>query len=480
MRRFFRLLVLYLFQVGFCLPILKWVAPTRYRRKHLVPEGPCLVVANHNSHLDAAVLLWLFPLRRIARVHPVAAADYFGRSWIMRTLAMACMNGIPIERRPAPGQDPLAPVSERLQRGESLIFFPEGTRGEAGVVAQFRPGIGRLVKSVPGMLVVPVFMAGPERIWPRGGLPVPLSIDVNVGPPRTYPTHLDAREIARRAREDVLALAPPPPPVPGPRPAPPLRVAVCGIDGEVRREVHRELAELLGRVERTMGIGDPPLEADERGVREVAAPLPLTRSRAWLGLLARTFRVTRRFKGQRFAAMVERAAVDEALELGSAARFVVGGGEALVDLLATAEADFYRGAFDEDGLVELMHYLTRERTIPLRRWWFYGRKTPEVWLLNTFDLARPMAPDVLVLLRTPPERAMERLRQQGRELQPFQNEGFLERLEQGYGNVARGLRRRRRTEVLEFDTETADSATIGREVERVCRRLIERKASGSA
>jgi hypothetical protein len=46
--------------------------------------------------------------------------------------------------------------------------------------------------------------------------------------------------------------------------------------------------------------------------------------------------------------------------------------------------------------------------------------------------------------------------------------------------VARGLRRRPRAEVLEFDTETADSATNGRDVERVCRRLIERKASGSA
>ena len=78
------------------------------------------------------------------------SGDYFGSSWVKRTLAMALMNGIPIQRRPVRGQNPLAPVAEMLRSGQTLIFFPEGSRGEAGVVAQFRPGIGRLVQDVLG------------------------------------------------------------------------------------------------------------------------------------------------------------------------------------------------------------------------------------------------------------------------------------------------------------------------------------------
>jgi 1-acyl-sn-glycerol-3-phosphate acyltransferase len=151
--RFFRNIALYMFHIGFARPVLRWVVGLRYRRKSLVPEGPCLVVSNHNSHLDAAILATLFPLKRLPHVHPVAAADYFGSTWLKRTMAMLFMNAMPIERHPAKGTDPLAPIVAGLESGKSLIFFPEGSRGQAGVLAQFRPGIGKLVKQLPGLLV---------------------------------------------------------------------------------------------------------------------------------------------------------------------------------------------------------------------------------------------------------------------------------------------------------------------------------------
>ena len=247
MRRLLQRVSLYAFHILFVRPVLRWVVGVRYRRLNQVPGGPCLVVSNHNSHIDAAVLMTMFPLRRLAHVHPVAAADYFGSNWFMRTLAMLCMNGIPIVRRPARGEDPLAPIAALLKDGETLIFFPEGSRGEAGVVAKFRAGIGRLVQEVPGLLVVPVFLSGPERIWPRGELvPVPLNVDAIIGRPRAYPALEDPREIADRVRRDVMALAPPPPPVPGERPAPPLHIALCGIDAAAVREVFRSLTGRLG------------------------------------------------------------------------------------------------------------------------------------------------------------------------------------------------------------------------------------------
>ena len=40
-----------------------------------LPKGrPLLVVANHNSHLDALALITLFGMKRLKYVHPVAAA----------------------------------------------------------------------------------------------------------------------------------------------------------------------------------------------------------------------------------------------------------------------------------------------------------------------------------------------------------------------------------------------------------------------
>ncbi len=78
MKRLLANLALILFHIGFVRPVLTWFVGVRYRKRNRVPRGPCVVVSNHNSHLDAPVLMSLFPLGRLPRVHPVAAADYFG------------------------------------------------------------------------------------------------------------------------------------------------------------------------------------------------------------------------------------------------------------------------------------------------------------------------------------------------------------------------------------------------------------------
>lgn len=479
-RAFLRVSALLAFHVAVVRPLLRWFWGVKYRRLGRVPKGPCLVIANHNSHLDAAVLMSLFPLSRLPHVHPVAAADYFGKTWFRRALAMVLMNGIPIDRTAGPGRDVLQPMIEALKRGETLIFFPEGSRGEAGVVAPFRPGVGRLVQKVPGLLVVPVFLSGPERIWPRGeAIPLPLGIDVHVGKPRVYPPDGESREIAEAIRTDVLALAPPPAPMPGPRPLPPIRIAVCGISAESVGEVFEALLPRLGKVDRTVGIADPVLQADESGIRELPGQVPLARSRLWPSVLAWMFRTGRLWRGSKFAEMVERARIDEALGDGRMARFVIGRGSPLVDLLAWAEADFYSGAFDEKGMQQLMLVLSGRRRISWRQFPRFARKAPEVFLLSVFDLARPPAPDVLVLVDEDPVRAVERRRASGEAFESWSNEAFLGVLRDAYRSVAEVFRRSR-VEVLAFDPASASVAEIAEAAERACRRRSAVEPSAAA
>jgi hypothetical protein len=385
---------------------------------------------------------------------------------------MMLMNGIPIERRAPKGVNPLEPIAQAIENGESLVFFPEGSRGQAGVVTKFRAGIGKLVQQIPGLLVVPVFLAGPERIWPRGQtVPVPLNIDAIVGRPRVYPVQEDPRLIAEQVQRDVLALAPPPPPVPGPRPAPPVRIGICGLDPKSRREVFMKVTEELGRIEKTIGVSDEVYEAEADGLMQITRPIPQARIRAWVGLLARIFRVGGRFKGERFSEMLEQAQISEALGVKSSNRFVVTEGDALVDLLAWAEADFYSGVFDESGLNHLMQYLAGQKKISFGRWWSFIRKAPEVWLVNIFDLARPPVPDVVVQLSMPISKIMAGLRSRGEELQPHENEPFLEKLQKGYGQVSGVLKKRRKVEVVEFDASSVNAAEITAEVVALCRRL---------
>jgi len=476
-RRLFRNLALYAFHIGFVRPVLRWVVGLRFRRRSLLPRGPCIVVSNHNSHLDAAILATIFPLRRLPSVHPVAAADYFGTNWFMRMLALLFMNGIPIRRRPERGKDPLAPVIEALAAGESLIFFPEGSRGEAGVVAPFRAGIGRLVRQLPGLLVVPVFLSGPERIWARGQVvPVPSNIDAIIGKPRTYSPDEEARVIAERIRNDVLALAPPPPPMPVPHPDPPVRVAICGLDDELRRKVYRRVVERLAVEAKTIGVSDPIIEADSDGVREVTGPIPLAPRSTWVSLLSRVFRTGGLFKGEKFVSMVQRAQIDEALGQGTA-RFVVTDGSALVDLMAWADADFYRGRFDDSKMNHVMQYLAGRKQIPARLWLRYIRFAPEVWLINIFSLARPPLPDVLVLPCVATERLMSSIRSRGEAIESFENETFLTDLRAAYQRVAGLLEKRRRVDVISTELESGDIEPLVERIVAECLRRGEQSAS---
>lgn len=479
LRRWLRLAGMYAFQVGFVRPMLRWFWGVHFRRRRNVPEGPCIVVANHNSHIDTAVLMSIFPLRRLPHVHPVAAADYFGQNAIRSAAAMIGMNAMAIERTAAPGRDVLQPMIEALQAGESLIFFPEGSRGEPGVVAPFRSGIGKIVKSIPGLPVLPVFVSGAERSLPRGeSVPLPLGIDVIIGKPRTYSDQLEAREIAEQVRDDVLALAPPPPPVPGPRPAPPTRVAVCGIDAEANCRLFEKVTVRCGAVGRTIGIGETVVESDGGPLRR-ADRIATIRSSALPRALAWAFRTGGLFRGNKFAVMVERARVEEALQGGRAARFVTSLGSPLVDLLAWAEADFYSGQFDEKGLQRILLYLSGQRRVPVDEWPRFVKKAPEVWLLNVFDLAQPPAPDVLVLVTAGPAETIARVRASGRALEPWENEAFLGRLQEAYRQVAAVLRKRR-IEVIELaDAESAAESAIDA-IDAVARRASPKGQEGAA
>ncbi|MFO1187632.1 MAG: lysophospholipid acyltransferase family protein [Alphaproteobacteria bacterium] len=137
-------------------------------RSRLVADGPAIIVANHNSHLDTLLLYVLFPSRLLPKLHPVAAADYFFRTPFLRWVSLNILNVMAIARGSQSRGDPLAPLREALARGEILFIFPEGSRGEPERMAELKTGIAHLAEEMPAVPIVPVFLYGAGRSLPKG------------------------------------------------------------------------------------------------------------------------------------------------------------------------------------------------------------------------------------------------------------------------------------------------------------------------
>lgn len=103
--------------------------------------------------------------------------------------------------------DPLLPLVEALRSGDSIIIFPEGTRGHTGTPQKFKSGLYTLARLFPEVVLVPAWIDNVQRVMPKGEVvPVPILCSVTFGAPVKLGAGEERRAFLDRAREAVIAL----------------------------------------------------------------------------------------------------------------------------------------------------------------------------------------------------------------------------------------------------------------------------------
>lgn len=133
-------------------------------------QGPCILIANHQSHMDTLVLFEAMPERTRRRLFFGAAQDRWyvkGRKkMVLQPWYQSLVLGnFPIKR--GGGSAALDYGRWLLSRGQRVCIFPEGTRATGESLGKFRAGVALMALEM-GVPVVPVYLSGLKEMRPKG------------------------------------------------------------------------------------------------------------------------------------------------------------------------------------------------------------------------------------------------------------------------------------------------------------------------
>ena len=160
--------------------VLLWFRLERQGREHARVPGGMVVASNHRSFLDPFVIGTLVPWRR--RIQFVAKVELFERPW--QGWLLNRLGAFPI-RRGQSDETAMETAARAVERGGTVLIFPEGTRIRSGSLGRPKRGVGRLALETGGA-VLPVAVHGTEHVR-RGWRIRPRKVKLRAGPAMTFP-----------------------------------------------------------------------------------------------------------------------------------------------------------------------------------------------------------------------------------------------------------------------------------------------------
>lgn len=189
-------------------PFLKvFIGGEFYPSNDLSEQSQYIIVTNHHSHVDTLAILSSLPFNLIDKVQPVAAKDYFARTKFIGFISKLFINVLLIDRKNKNGSA-LFEMEKALERGKSLIIFPEGTRNTSNELQPLKMGVINLLKKAPHIPFIPVYISGTKNVLPKGdAMVVPHNFTVKFGDAHYLNIEISDSENLEKMRQSILNLA---------------------------------------------------------------------------------------------------------------------------------------------------------------------------------------------------------------------------------------------------------------------------------
>lgn len=168
----------------------------RVEGRELLPKGPCVLIANHQSMADILALMGLrYPFKFVSKA---SLFDIPFIGWLMRR-----MHYVAIERGKLPStKEMLAQCEALLRAGEPVLIFPEGTYASGPQRIRFKRGAFTLAQTCQVPLVPIVVQGTSELVFEDGPTFAARSdVRVTVMPPMPPPGPTDSDEAFARTLE---------------------------------------------------------------------------------------------------------------------------------------------------------------------------------------------------------------------------------------------------------------------------------------
>jgi len=183
-------------------------------------RGPLLVISNHISDVDFALIQAALPARIRNKIaiatrgemleclhSPAPDSVWFKRIYdrLQWTLGVILLNLFPLPRQSG-FRKSFTYAGEAVDRGYSVLVFPEGMHTKDGRVGQFRTGVGLLANNLR-IPILPMRIDGLFEIKNAGKMfAAPGKIQVRIGKPLQFAPETDPEEIAQTLQKTVGTL----------------------------------------------------------------------------------------------------------------------------------------------------------------------------------------------------------------------------------------------------------------------------------